>query len=318
MAARRRKLSVGLVVFNGERYLAEAIDSILAQTFENFELILSDNASTDATADICQAYAAADRRVRYLRNAVNVGVAENFNLAFRAANSDYFRWAAHDDRMAPTYLQRCVAMLDADPALAAAHSLARAIDENGNVFRLEPQPLLLQSPFASERYRAIVTGREYAFWSVIRSDVITRVLPHKPHPSSEYIFQAEVALRGSFGIVPERLFDERWHADRYSQSAVSADQLRQWWGNSAAQNVWLQAPARFYGQATAVWRSPASWEQKILCWRHLSGCVEEYFGDIAARNRRRLHSAAVSVANRLRRTAVSPRTQKDQYDASIQ
>jgi glycosyltransferase involved in cell wall biosynthesis len=318
MSASRRKLAVGLAVYNGQQYLARAIDSILSQTFGDFELILSDNASTDGTEEICRTYARNDRRVRYLRNAVNVGVAENFNIAFRASNSRYFRWAAHDDVIGPSYLQQCLKLLDADPAMAAAHSLTRAIDENDTVFRVDPEPVLLQSPSAAERYRAIITGREHAFWSVIRSDFIRQAYPHKPHPSSEFIFQAEIALRGRFGIVKEPLFGERWHAGRYSQNNRSKDQMRQWWGQGSSHSVLLQAPIRFYGQADAVWRSPLQWEQKVLCWRHLSGCMRDYVSSIAQRNRRRLWTKTDALLQRLGRPSAATQHPKDQYDASLQ
>ena len=103
------KVSIGLPVYNGERYLREALDSILGQTFRDFELIICDNASTDETAAICADYAARDPRIRYHRQTHNIGATANFNHTFELARGAYFKWAAHDDVLAPTWLEKCVA-----------------------------------------------------------------------------------------------------------------------------------------------------------------------------------------------------------------
>src|SRR4051794_3298661 len=91
------KLSIGLPVYNGENFLAHAVDSILAQDFRDFELIISDNASTDRTAEICRGYAESDPRVRYVRFETNQGGSRNFCYVFELARGEYFKWAAHDD-----------------------------------------------------------------------------------------------------------------------------------------------------------------------------------------------------------------------------
>lgn len=91
------RLSIGMPVYNGEAHIREAIESLLAQTAIDFELIISDNASTDSTASICRAYASQDARIRYVRQAENLGAAENFIFVLRAARHEYFMWAACDD-----------------------------------------------------------------------------------------------------------------------------------------------------------------------------------------------------------------------------
>src|SRR4051794_25259685 len=114
------KVSIGLPVYNGEAFLAEAVESLLAQTFTDFEILLVDNASTDRTQEICRAFAARDPRVKYHRNETNIGGGPNWNRAYDLTPSDstYFKWAAHDDRHAPDFLARCVEALDRDPGLA--------------------------------------------------------------------------------------------------------------------------------------------------------------------------------------------------------
>ena len=103
MAAAPR-VSIGLPVYYGEQFLTEALDAILTQTFDDFEVIICDNASTDRTAEISQAYAARDPRISYRRNRVNVGAMRNFNLAFRLSRGAYFKWWAADDLCMPTFL----------------------------------------------------------------------------------------------------------------------------------------------------------------------------------------------------------------------
>jgi glycosyltransferase involved in cell wall biosynthesis len=119
------KVSIGLPVRNGGRYLAEAIDALLAQTFPDFELIISDNASTDDTPAICEAYAARDPRVRVIRQEHNMGAARNFNLVFASSTGKYFKWAAHDD-----YLEACLAILEAQPDAVLCQSLVDIVDRD--------------------------------------------------------------------------------------------------------------------------------------------------------------------------------------------
>ena len=99
------RVSIGLPIYNGENFLGDAVESLLAQTFTDFELVLVDNASTDGTAAMCERFVARDKRVRYHRNPQNIGGAPNFNLAFQLADrAPYFKWAAHDDRHLPDFL----------------------------------------------------------------------------------------------------------------------------------------------------------------------------------------------------------------------
>src|SRR5262245_35151443 len=111
------RVSVGLPVYNGERFVADAIDSILSQDFEDLELIISDNASEDATEEIARAYVEKDARARYVRNEVNVGAARNYNNLVDMARGEYFKWAAHDDQCAPGFVGRCVDVLDRDESV---------------------------------------------------------------------------------------------------------------------------------------------------------------------------------------------------------
>src|SRR3990172_6471697 len=118
-------------VYNAERYLEEALDSLVSQSFEDFELIISDNASTDRTGEICWRYAAKDERIRYVRNRANFGILYNFGQTFRLSSGEFFKWAAADDVCGRDYFLRAVEALDADPSLILAWGRTQGIDEHG-------------------------------------------------------------------------------------------------------------------------------------------------------------------------------------------
>jgi hypothetical protein len=128
-------LSIGLFVYNGERFLEETLDSILSQTFTDFELIISDNASTDRTAEISQAYARADSRISYYRNEKNMGAGWNLRRVYELATGKYFKWAAADDLLEPEFLRRCVEALESDPGCVVAYARTKEIDANGTFIK---------------------------------------------------------------------------------------------------------------------------------------------------------------------------------------
>src|SRR2546426_6424374 len=122
MHNRTLRVSIGLPVFNCDPLLRQAVDSLLTQTYSDFELVISDNASTDGTEAICREYAAKDHRVRYYRGERNRGAVWNWNRVFELSGGEYFKWAAHDDLCAPDYVERCVEVLDRDPSVVLCYA----------------------------------------------------------------------------------------------------------------------------------------------------------------------------------------------------
>ena len=108
MTQNKPRVSIGLPIYNGENLVIETLDSFLSQTFSDFEVIISDNGSIDRTQQICEDYAAKDGRIKYYRNLKNLGVAPNLNRVFELSSGEYFKWADHDDLLAPDFLLRCV------------------------------------------------------------------------------------------------------------------------------------------------------------------------------------------------------------------
>ncbi|MGH9198508.1 MAG: glycosyltransferase family 2 protein, partial [Acidimicrobiia bacterium] len=115
------RVSIGLPVYDGEDFIAEQIESLLKQSFGDFELIIADNASTDRTQQICLGYSAQDPRIRYIRNATNVGPVANHNLLIDSARGGYFKFAAHDDIHERDFLARCIEVLDSDASVVLAY-----------------------------------------------------------------------------------------------------------------------------------------------------------------------------------------------------
>ena len=214
------RVSIGLAVYNGQRYLAEAVDSVLAQTCADLELIVSDNASTDATESICRARAAGDQRLRYYRNRQNLGAAKNFNRAFALSRGEYFKWMAADDVLAPECIARCAERLDGDPAAVLAFPRVAVIDEFDNAAEKRPyryDRLDLTSPSAGERVRQIILHLPSIsiIFGLIRASALRRTPLFRPYVGADYCLLFDLALLGRFAEVPEYLARGRWHADSY-------------------------------------------------------------------------------------------------------
>jgi glycosyltransferase involved in cell wall biosynthesis len=207
------RVSVGLPVYNGERYLGELLDCLVAQTFEDFEVIISDNASTDGTERICRARAAADPRISYVRQQVNRGAAVNHNLVLERARGEYFKWMAYDDRYEPEYLAECVAALDADHGAVLAHTDTVVIDLDGKVLEIVSPGDIASSPRAADRFRDIVLvdeqHRVYEMYGLMRTGAVRATGGFKAYEASDFPFIAEIALRGRFARVPKPLFANR-------------------------------------------------------------------------------------------------------------
>lgn len=210
------RVSLGLPVYNGGRYLERQLRSLLGQDFGDFELVISDNASTDETERVCREYAARDPRVRYHRSPTNRGLAWNWNRAFALSRAPYFKWVAHDDEHDATFLSRCVAVLDADPTVVLCHSASVDVDEEGLLLREWPARTRPAAPEPHVRFTDLLDLDYPCFqvFGVVRSDVLRQTSLHGPYPESDRVLLAELALRGRLVEVPEPLFRRREHAAR--------------------------------------------------------------------------------------------------------
>lgn len=214
--ARRPRVSVGLPVYNGAAYLSEAVEALLGQTLGDFELVLSDNASTDDTEKVCRDFAADDRRVRYVRAERNRGAAWNHNRTFELATAPLFKWAAADDACHPEFLQRCVERLDADPSAVLAHPRTVDVDAGGNVLRQHAYHLRTDAASPHVRFGELARSFHDCFqiYGVMRRDVLRRTPLIGAYTSSDRVLLAELSLYGRIVEVPQYLFLHREHRER--------------------------------------------------------------------------------------------------------
>jgi glycosyltransferase involved in cell wall biosynthesis len=178
-----RKVTVGLPVFNAEKYLLQAIRSLLGQTFRDFELLISDNASTDDTQKICTEYAARDSRVRYVRNPENIGATANFVSVLKLANTPYFMWAAYDDLWSPNLLDNAVSALDANPECGFALTDVVLKSINYRVWRTVPSSrfAFVEDESPERRVLEFVNRHIYSHktnmvYSLMRTEVLKRAV----------------------------------------------------------------------------------------------------------------------------------------------
>lgn len=274
------RLTIGLPVYNGGRYLTESIDSLLDQTYDDFELIISDNASTDNTSEICRRYEKQDPRVRYFRQPRNIGAAPNHNFVARQSRAELFKWAAHDDLYAPELLSRCVEALDKYPEVVLAHAWTAHIDNSGTVTRTFEYPLATASSRAPERFRSLLFcqgGDDY--YGVMRARTVRCVAPQGSYHHADRTIVAEVGLYGPFYQVPSWLYFRREHPQQ-----VEGGWPERAWPSARARCAnmdprradRLRHPSiRLYGEyvwayVDALRRAPLSSPDRWECYRHLA------------------------------------------------
>ena len=199
--------------------------------FDDLELIICDNASTDRTAEICQDYAARDRRVRYFRNPQNLGAAPNYNLAFSHARGRYFKWLAHDDRITPSYLAKTVRVLDERTDAVLCNSVVQYIDQNGAPIGFYNSGLALaDSQSAAARFGWMVLRSHSCvdFFGLIRREALQDSLLHGSFHGADRALLAQLAIRGRLIQLPAPLVEMREHPNRYTRSNVRSADRAAW------------------------------------------------------------------------------------------
>ena len=208
------RIGIGVPVYNGETFVEAAIRSLLAQSYDDFEIFVSDNASTDRTEEICRALANDDPRVRYQRNETNLGAARNFNLTFERSRGEYFKWAAADDLCESRFLERCVEVMDADPGIVLCHTQVEEIDSGGERRHAYDFPMRTDAGEPHLRFGDLVVEPHpaTAVFGLIRRDILARTGLIGPFVSSDRALLAELALYGRFHEITEPLFLRRIHS----------------------------------------------------------------------------------------------------------
>lgn len=276
----KSRVNIGLPVFNGEKYLRQTLDSILAQKYQDFTLIISDNASTDKTQQICYEYAKMDDRISYHRNRRNFGAMLNHNRVFELSSGEYFKWASHDDVLAPEYLEKCVRVLDNDPSIVLCHSKVGIIDENGVLVGNYDDRKLngISSWKPHERLRDLLSLRNTscAITGVIRRSCLAKTSLGN-YIGADTNLLVEIGLMGRIYEIPERLFFRRAHPQAYTNvypwKAAVRDYRSQldWWASNE-KNLRLVLPhlKNLIEFLRSVNRVPLKSSERWLCYREIS------------------------------------------------
>ena len=258
-------VTVGVPVYNGERFLAECLDSLLSQTFQDFVLLISDNASTDSTQKICQAYANTDPRVRYHRNATNIGLYGNFNRLLSSAQTRYVKLATADDFWAPTMLSDALESLEGDRSLVLCHPKAVLVAEDGTPIRRYEHSLNLIEDDPAVRFRRVLTeiGLVNQLVGVIRTDVLRSTLPLMNHTLADRVFVAELSLYGKILELPKYQYFRRFHQESTSWDRKSeSHQIRRLF-SSGTRRIRLATWRYHWGLVRRMLRSPLDSRRKL-------------------------------------------------------
>jgi len=293
------RLSIGLPVYNGEKYLAESLEALLGQTYEDFELIISDNASTDSTADICLRYGKQDSRIRYIRQPRNIGLVPNHNFVIKQARGELFKMASHDDLYARDLLECCVDALDEHPQVVVAHCWEAMIDASGTVTKVLEYSVTTDSLRAPERFRSMLfDGWDDYTPGVVRTEVLRRTHLHGSHHFADRTINTELALHGPFYMIPEWLYFRRDHPERKRPYTVRtrceyldprrADRLRHPLVRLYGEYIW--------GYVAAIRNAPLSPRDRRECYRYLAQWMASRVVPVAGRA---LHGGTLKYGERI-------------------
>lgn len=273
---------MGLPVFNGEPFLAEAIDCLLRQTFKDLELIICDNASTDKTEEICRERAARDSRVRYYRNETNIGAMKNFNKVVSLAQGRYFKWAAHDDVHDETCVERCVEILEKEPGVVLVYARAQDIDENGALLKKKFYGLRVDSADAPTRFKDLIRN-DYtceAIFGLMRLQdlLLTPLLSN--YADCDRVLLAEIGLAGRFYEIPEYLFIHREHKNRSVRQFKDRQKRSAWFDPSKAGRPAFPYTREFWGYVAAIRRAKLSSGDRGRCYGSMARWVAVNVGGL--------------------------------------
>ncbi len=223
-------------VRNGDNFVRFALESVLNQTFDDFELIISDNASQDQTAAICREYANRDRRVRYYRQETMLPPAANHNFVLRQASGEFFKWACHDDACGPEFLSKCIAVMDADPGAVLVFPHTTIIDDSGNELKKYSYLPRTQDRRAPVRFGSLlrVDHRVYGafeIYGLMRMQLLRQIREMGDYVSADRVVLTRLALEGRFVQIPDFLFFSREHRKRSVRTLP---------GRMAAGRAWLR------------------------------------------------------------------------------
>lgn len=228
-------VSIGLPVYNGEKHIARALDSLIKQDYPNIEIIISDNASTDSTPEICKKYVSVDSRIKYSRLEENLGIIWNFNRVFELSSGKYFMWAAHDDQRELSFINACVEKMEQcqEAVLCQTHT-AMFIEGRKEMLCVATLDSFEGVMELVERYRETLKRfPATALYGLYRSSAMRKTQMYQKAIATDMAFIQEMSIQGNFVQVPKVLFNyfgrERWNTVHQDYSVFFAKKKKPWW-----------------------------------------------------------------------------------------
>lgn len=214
------QLSIGCPIYNSdEARLRRSLDSVLAQTFEDFEVIICDNSPDGPTRDICMGYAERDPRVQYFDNAFNYGASVNFWRVLHIARGRYFKWVADDDQLDASYFRRCIEVLENDPAIALCYSRIKSVTPEGEAQDDAGGRIEAMQESAAQRFVSVLerSWRAHGFYGIFRKEHLMRIHPVSDEciRLADIMMLAEISLYGKIFQIPEELFTYTQHVKEW-------------------------------------------------------------------------------------------------------
>ena len=284
-------------VFNSERYLEQSVGSICAQTYNDFELVICDNASTDKTADICRDYAARDKRIRYFRNETNIGAPGNFNRVFQLCRGRYHKWSTADDFMDATLLAKSIDVLDREPGVVLCYPKTVLVNEHNELLSYYEDNLHLQDHSSSKRFIQLLDtiGLCNAHLGLIRREALSRTALIGPQLGSDIHLLAELSLHGRFFVLPEFLYFRRYHDGSSSWDRQDTQRQQTYYDPGHKTYFGMHTWKRYIALLRAVWRAPVGPADKLRSCRYLGRQIRWERIDLGREVFDGLHHAVISL-----------------------
>ncbi len=253
-----QKLTIGMPVYNSETYISESLESLLNQTYSDFTLLISDNASTDGTEEICRAFAQKDARIVYHRNSENIGMSPNFNLVAERCETPFFKWSTADDLWEPTMIEKTMAVIEADPEIALCYPKTKLVNLVEGTENKYDDRLHLMQDDPVERFLGVMEniGLCNIHLGISRTAALRKTLMLKPFPGADLNLVAELAIYGKFFEVQEYLFCRRFHEDSSSWARGNKDHQNRRFHSAKTKNTKLNRWRAHLESFRAVNRAP--------------------------------------------------------------
>ncbi|BAC90133.1 glycosyltransferase family 2 protein [Gloeobacter violaceus] len=269
------RVTIGIPVYNGADYLEQALESVIHQTFTDLDILIFDNGSTDRTPAICHAYAKHDRRIRLYRSDKNLGAAYSQSEVVRLSNSEYFKWAHHDDVCAPALIERCVEVLDREPGVVVCYASTCFIDAQGHPIKDDRVHFDCHSQHSHTRFRHVLHCfyRQSAFsnplFGLMRTAALKQTRLIASYPSSDRVMLAELALYGEYYELPERLFFRRDHPQRSVLAHRTIREVDKWFNPNQKDRI-LPVNWVWLGEyLKSVHRARMNAFERLACYMHM-------------------------------------------------